>query len=102
MKTHRPAFRLLSALTMAAGLLAAVAPRAEADPLAEIAAFSSIKVDPAKLEKGDIVTAPNRAVSLPRGQVIESVYVVSAPLEKTVEALKTWNGGKQADKVYLH
>jgi hypothetical protein len=90
-------------MAVAAALLGVSAPLAKADALAEVAALTSLKLDAAKLEKGDIISARNRAGGLPKGgQAIESVYVVSAPLEKTVETLKTWNGGKQADKVYLH
>lgn len=73
-----------------------------AEPLSEVAAFSSLKIDQAKLDKGDVISARSPGVTFPRGQSIESMFVVAAPFEKTIEALKTWNGGKQGDKVYLH
>jgi hypothetical protein len=96
MKTYR-----LPART-AAVFAALTASVCAAEPLAEVAGFSSLKIDQAKLEKGDIVSARSPGVTFPRGQSIESVFVVAAPYEKTIETLKTWNGGKQADKVYLH
>lgn len=99
MKTYRLPVRPAAIFAaLAAGVCAAVA----AEPLAEVAGFSSLKIDQAKLEKGDIVSARSPGVSFPRGQSIESVFVVAAPYEKTIETLKTWNGGKQGDKVYLH
>jgi hypothetical protein len=75
-----------------------------ADPLAEVAAFSSLpKIDMAKVEKGEIVSARSRGMTFSRGQSVESVFVVDAPLEKTVESLREWNGSAHADlKIYLH
>jgi hypothetical protein len=85
-----------------AALTVCVCAGVAAEPLAEVAGFSSLKIDQAKLEKGDIISARSPGVSFPRGQSVESVFVVAAPYEKTIETLKTWNGGKQGDKVYLH
>src|SRR5258708_3167331 len=38
-----------------------------------------------------------------RGKMMESIFGVDAPFEKTLESLKEWNGTKHSDlKVYLH
>ena len=75
-----------------------------ADPLAEVAAFSALKIDRAKLDKGGIVSMPSSGMAgVPRGQCIESLFVVAAPAEKTIESLKEWNGTVHPElKVYLH
>ncbi len=76
---------------------------AKADPVAEIAGFSALKVDQAKLDKGDIISQRSPGMGLPRGQSVESLYVVDAPFEKTFGSLKEWNGSSHKDlKVYLH
>jgi hypothetical protein len=75
-----------------------------ADPYEEIASFSALaKVDRAKVEKGEIFSARVPGVTLPRGQVIESVFLVEAPVGKTVASLREWNGSRHSElKVYLH
>ncbi len=76
-----------------------------ADPLADVAAFSSLtKVDKAKLEKGEIVSSPCPGMSkVSRGQGVESLFLVDVPLEKAFESLKEWNGSGHSElKVYLH
>jgi hypothetical protein len=96
-----PAHWQICGIWLAAAAL--FAPALRADPLAEIAAFSALKVDQAKLEKGEIISQRSPGMGLPRGQSIESVYVVDAPFEKTFESLKEWNGSSHPDlKVYLH
>lgn len=74
-----------------------------ADPYEEIAAFSSLKLDRKKIEKGDIISGRSPGMSFARGQSIESVFIVAAPFEKTYEALRGWNGTTHSGlKVYLH
>jgi hypothetical protein len=88
---------------LAATVAIAAAPALLADPFAEIPGFSSLKIDQARLEKGDIISARTPGVTHPRGQAIESVFVVEAPFEKTVGALRSWNGSGHSElKVYLH
>ena len=52
-----------------------------ADPVAEMAAFASLKnVDLAKLSAGEVQTGRGPTMSFPRGLAIESAFVVKAPI----------------------
>ena len=88
----------LLAFTLASGA------RAMADPLAELAAFSSFKtVNLDKLAGGAVQAVRGAAMSSPRGLAVESCYVVRKPLAKTVELHLQWNPGSHSDlKVWLH
>ena len=82
----------------------ALAARAHADPLAELAAFSSFKnVNLDKLASGSVMAARGPAMSFPRGLAVESCYVVRKPLQKAVELHKEWSPLKHPElKVWLH
>jgi hypothetical protein len=84
--------------------LALLTASAFADPLAEMAAFSSLKnVDLAKLSAGEIVTGRGPTMTFQRGLAIESAYVVKAPVAKTLELQRNWSpAGQGGLKVYLH
>lgn len=85
-------------------LALAVATRVCADPVAEMAGFSIFKeVDLAKLAKGEVMTARGPAMSSPRELSVQACYVVTAPLQKTVDLHAHWNPVKHPEmKVYLH
>ncbi len=84
--------------------LALLSADACADPLAEMAAFSSLKnVDLAKLAGGEIVSGRGPTMSFPRGLAIESAYVVKAPVAKTLELQRHWSpAGNAGLKVRMH
>jgi len=96
-------WRLMVAVCAAVVLAPALS---HADPYDELAALSSIskdKIDRSKLEKGGIISARSPGVNLQRGQCVEAIFVVEAPVEKTLESLKEWNVTAHPDlKVYLH
>lgn len=85
-------------------LLALFSADALADPLAEMAAFSSLKnVDLAKLASGEVVVGRGPTMSFPRGLAIESAYVVKAPVAKTLELQRQWSPARHAElKIWLH
>lgn len=77
---------------------------AQAEPLAEMAAFSELKSpDLAELAGGKIETAHGAAMTFPRDMAVQACYVVPLPLPKTVEFHKRWNPARHPElKVYLH
>ena len=85
-------------------VLALLTASALADPLAEMAAFSSLKnVDLAKLTAGEVLSGRGPTMSFQRGLAIETAYVVKAPLAKTLELQRHWSpAGQGGLKVYLH
>ena len=94
--------RLPSAILLPLAVL--VAFTAHADPLADLASFSTFKdVNLDKLGTGSVQTAQGPAMSFPRGLSVESLYVVHKPLPKTAELHRQWNPVKHSDlKVYAH
>ena len=81
-----------------------VAFTAHADPLTDLASFSSFKeVNLDKLGAGSVQTARGPSMSFPRGISVESIYVVHKPLQKTAELHRQWNPVKHSElKVYSH
>ena len=75
-----------------------------ADPVAELAAFASLKnVDLAKLSAGEVQVGRGPAMSFPRGLAIESAFVVKAPVARTLELLRQWSPARHPElKVWLH
>src|SRR5688572_21715509 len=103
MKTDRSLTGHCASVILATAAVFASTVGVRAEPFEEIAGFSSLKIDQAKLEKGGIISARTPGMNHPRGLSIESVFVVEAPFEKTVQSLKGWNGSRHSDlKVYLH
>lgn len=105
---HRSTFSLLS-LSAQNLALAALAPfllarAVGADPLAELAAFSSVKdVNVEKMAGGPAKTSRGAAMSFPRGLAVESVYVVKKPLARTAELHAAWTPSKHPElKVFIH
>jgi hypothetical protein len=85
-------------------VLALLTASAFADPLSEMAAFSSLKgVDLAKLSAGEVVTGRGPTMSFQRGLAIESAYCVKAPVAKTLELQRQWSpAGHGGLRIYLH
>ena len=85
-------------------VLARLSPGALADPVAELAAFASLKnVDLAKLAGGEVQTGRGPVMSFPRGLAIESAYVVKAPVAKVLELQRQWSPARHSElKVWLH
>lgn len=75
-----------------------------ADPVAELAAFASLKnVDLAKLSAGEVQTGRGVPMNFPRGLAIESAFVVKAPVARTLELLRQWSPARHPElKVWLH
>jgi hypothetical protein len=92
---------MIPRFVIAAALLSA---SAFADPVADMAAFSSLKnVDLAKLAAGEVMSARGPAMHFARGLAIESCYVVKAPVAKTVELQRQWSPARHPElKVWLH
>ena len=89
---------------LAALLLLANALRAAGDPIAELAKFSVFgSVDPARLANGKITSARGPQLDFPRDLSVQAVYLVPAPLAKTVELHKQFDATRHPElKVYLH
>ena len=85
-------------------VLVATAVLAEADPPAELAAFSSFKnVNLEKMASGSVMATRGPAMSFPRGLAVESCYVVKKPLPRAVELHQQWSPLKHPElKVWLH
>ncbi|MEA3186252.1 MAG: hypothetical protein QOD99_82 [Chthoniobacter sp.] len=74
-----------------------------AESTSDTTAFSSLKLDPSRLAKGDVIIARIPGMGFSRGQAIESAFVVKLPPTKAIEAIKGWNASVHPElKVYLH
>jgi hypothetical protein len=84
-----------------AGLLT---PRVRADPLADLAKYSVFsQVDLSALSSGKILTARGPAVDFPRDLSVQAVYLIHAPVARTLQMHQQWDAGKHSElKVYLH
>jgi len=73
----------------------------QADPLAELTAFSTLKgVNLDQLAKGEVKSGKLPEMRFPRGMGVESCYVVRKPLAKTVEMHA--QAAPSDAQVYLH
>ena len=75
-----------------------------ADPLADLAKSSSVgQVDLAELAGGKVMCVRGPTLSAARDLSVQSVYVIHAPVAKTLEMHKQWDAAKHPElKVYLH
>lgn len=92
-------------LALAAGfILLSSAPAAQADPAADLAKFSVFPpLDLNKLANGKVQVARGPALDFPRDLSVQALYLVPAPLAKTVELHKQWDPSRHPEmKVYLH
>ena len=81
---------LLICLCVVAGAL-----RAADDPLAELHRLARVEgIDPAKLRRGDILSARGTQGSFAHGAYAESCYFIKAPLAKVGDALLHWDPSK--------
>lgn len=81
-----------------------LAAQAHADPLADLAKSSSVgQVDLAELAGGKVTCVRGPTLSAARDLSVQSVYVIHAPVAKTLEMHKQWDAAKHPElKVYLH
>lgn len=84
--------------------VATLAPRAMADPVAEITSFSTFKeVDMKKLAKGDVIAASGATMRFPRGLEVETMFLLPMPVAKANDAQQKWDGSRHsALKIYQH
>lgn len=82
----------------------AAPPRAHADPLSEMQAFSEFKdIDLAKLADSKPLTARGGPIKgFPRGLAVQTCYIVRLPLQKAVELHQKWSPSRHPElKIYL-
>ncbi len=82
--------------------LVAVSPRAFADPLAELAAFSAFStVDLGELAKAEAKTTRGPAMSSSRAISVQSCFVIPGAPSKVLEEMKKWNAMRHRElKIY--
>ncbi len=75
-----------------------------ADPVVELGKFSVFEqLDLSKLSGGKVLAARGPAMASPRDLSVQAVYLVPAPLQKTVDLHRQWNASRHSDlKVRLH
>ena len=97
-----PSSRSISIAVAAVSVLGSMSARAE--PLAELAAFSSFKeVNLEKLAAGGAQTIRGPVMNFPRGMAVESVYVLRKPVQKAADLHLHWNPTRHSElKVFLH
>ncbi len=94
-------FSRIFSMTMTTLVLAM---HAQADPLAELAAFSSFKsVSLDKLAGGSVMATRGPVMSSSRGLAVESCYVIRKPLTRAIALHQQWSPLKHPElKVWLH
>ncbi len=85
-------------------LLCAFAVQVNADPVADLAAFSAFdNVDLAQLASGDAKTVRGPAMSTPRFLSVQSVWVAPGSPAQVSEALRHWNPAQHSElNIILH
>jgi len=86
---------------LSAGLIAS---RANADAVADLAKYSVFpQVDLSSLAAGKVLSARGPAIDFPRDLSVQAVYLVHAPVARTLDMHKQWDAAKHPElKVYLH
>ena len=83
--------RIVGTLSILFALLPVASP-AQADPISDVRSLSVFKdADLSKLAGGAVLASRGPAMSFGRGLVIESVYVVRVPVQRTVLLQQQWN-----------
>jgi hypothetical protein len=79
-------------------------PGARADAGSDLSKYSVFGgVDPGSLSGGKVLTARGPALNYPRDLTIQALYLVHAPVARTVELHRAWDPGRHSElKVYLH
>ncbi|MFN2477346.1 MAG: hypothetical protein ABR526_13515 [Chthoniobacterales bacterium] len=87
-----------------ASLLLAFAAHVNADPVADLAAFSVFdKIDLAQLASGDAKTMRGPAMSTPRFLSVQSVWVAPGSPSQVSEALRRWNPAQHSElNIIMH
>jgi hypothetical protein len=82
----------------------AIAPRARADAAGDLARYSVFsQVDPSSLAGGKVLSARGPALGFPRDLSIQAVYLIHAPVARTLEMHKQWDATRHPElRVYLH
>jgi hypothetical protein len=77
---------------------------AEADPSADLAAFSAFKkVDASKLAGGKPLSESASGFKFSRGAALQACYVIKQPMKKVLALQQSWNPAKRpGSKVFLH
>ncbi len=77
---------------------------AKADPINDLAKCSVFgRVDLNKLAVGKVMVARAPALPFPRDLAVQALYLVSAPVTKTMELHRQWDPARNPElKVYLH
>jgi len=77
---------------------------ARADALADLSRYSVFQqVDPASLSGGKVLTLRGPALNSPRDLTVQALYLIHAPVARTVELHRQWDAGKHSElKVYVH
>jgi hypothetical protein len=90
-------------LALSLGVAALLAPRAGADPVADVTKYSIFpQVDLSSLAGGKILAKPVPGLS-GRDLMVQSVYVLRAPLAKAADLHKNWDAARHPElKVYVH
>ncbi len=75
-----------------------------AEPVAELGSFSAFpQLDLNKLAGGKVLTARGALADSPRDLSVQAVYLVPAPVGKTVELHRQWDPARHPElKVWLH
>jgi hypothetical protein len=79
-------------------------PGARADAGADLSKYSVFQgVDPASLSGGKVITARGPALNFPRDLSIQALYLIHAPVARTMELHRAWDPGRHSElKVYAH
>jgi len=94
----------LLALAFCSFFAGLIAPRAHADPVADLARYSVFpQVDLSSLAGGKVLTNHSTGLGFPRDLTVQAVYVIHAPVARTLDMHKNWDAAKHSElKVYLH
>ena len=70
---------------------------ARADALADLSRYSVFQqVDPASLSGGKVLTLRGPALNSPRDLTVQALYLIHAPVARTVELHRQWDAGKHS------
>jgi hypothetical protein len=77
--------------------------RSKADPIADLRSLSVFKdADLGKMAGGDVLASKGPAMSFARGLLVESAYVVRAPVKTTVALQQRWDPTRHPElKIYV-
>ncbi|MGA3171510.1 MAG: hypothetical protein ABSE62_10900 [Chthoniobacteraceae bacterium] len=93
-----------SACLLCVALAILPAPRARASTPGDLAKYSVFSgVDPSSLSNGKVLAARGPALSFARDLTVQALYLIHAPVARTLEMHKEWDSTRHPElKVYLH